>query len=104
MLAINKDIVTFISSKAKGIQNNSGIGIRIFEYKNSYVTPNGFVVFRDDFNVIFNFIFNVNLNDIGGNPCLKEKTIAKLIQIKEKLNLCDIYRTRNPKTKCFTFQ
>ena len=33
-----------------------------------------------------------------------KKTIAKFIQITEKLNLFDIWRIRNPKIKCFTFR
>ena len=36
--------------------------------------------------------------------CLKKKSIAKLIQIKEKINLYDIWRIRNPKIKRFTFR
>ena len=41
-------------------------------------------------------VFNViTLKSLGGNPCLKKKSIAKLIQIKEKFNLCDI---DNPKS------
>ena len=35
---------------------------------------------------------------------MKKKSIAKLIQIKEKFNLCDIWRIRNPKIKRFTFR
>ena len=30
--------------------------------------------------------------------------MAKLIQIKEKFNLCDIWRIQNPKITRFTFQ
>ena len=35
---------------------------------------------------------------------MKKHTLAKTIQIKEKLNLIDIWRIRNPKTKRFTFR
>ena len=35
---------------------------------------------------------------------MKKKSIAKLIQIKERFNLCDIWRIRNPKIKRFTFR
>ena len=35
---------------------------------------------------------------------MKKKSIAKLIQIKEKFNLCEIWRIRNPKIKHFTFR
>ena len=52
----------------------------------------------------FNVIFVISLESLGGDPCLKKKSIAKLIQIKEKFDLCDIWRIRNPKIKCFTFQ
>ena len=51
----------------------------------------------------FNVIFDISLESLGGNPCLKKKSIAKLIQIKEKFDLCDIWRIRNPKIKRFTF-
>ena len=52
----------------------------------------------------FNVMFNISLESLGGNPCLKKKSIAKLIQIKEKFDLCDIWRIRNPKIKRFTFR
>ena len=51
----------------------------------------------------FNVTFDISLESLGGNPCLKMKSIAKLIQIKEKFDLCDIWRMRNPKIKRFTF-
>ena len=53
---------------------------------------------------IKSFIFDISLESIGENPCLKKKSIAKLIQIKEKFNLCDMWRTRNPKIKRFTLR
>ena len=34
----------------------------------------------------------------------KKHTLARAIQIKERLNLLDIWRIRNPKTKGFTFR
>ena len=52
----------------------------------------------------FNVIFDISIESLGGNPCLKKKSIAKLIQIKEKSDLCDIWRIRNPKIKRFTFR
>ena len=50
------------------------------------------------------YIFDISLESLGGNPCFKKKSIAKLIQIKEEINLCDIWRIRNPKIKRFTFR
>ena len=40
----------------------------------------------------FNFIFDINLEGLGGNQCLKKKSVAKLIQMKEKFDLSDIWR------------
>ena len=40
----------------------------------------------------------------GGYPTLKKKSLAKLIEIKETLYLCDIWRIRNPNVKRFTFR
>ena len=37
-------------------------------------------------------------------PVIKKKTIAKLIRITENLDLCDIWRIRNPKRQRFTFR
>ena len=31
----------------------------------------------------FDIIYDINLEKFGGNPCLKKKPIAKLIQIKK---------------------
>ena len=47
------------------------------------------------FGVDFNLCFEAKLEAHGVNPVL--------IQIKEKFDLCDIWRIRNPNTKCYTF-
>ena len=52
----------------------------------------------------FNVILNPSLDSHGGKPVIKKKTTAKLIQITENLDLCDIWRIRNPKRKRFTFR
>ena len=51
----------------------------------------------------FNLFFSTSLETQGGNPILKYKSLTKLIEIKETLDLCDIWRIRNPKSKRFTF-
>ena len=51
----------------------------------------------------FNLFFNTSLENQGENPILKKKSLKKLIDIKENLDLCDIWRIRNPKLKGFTF-
>ena len=58
------------------------------------------IVFGGDFNLIF----DCKLDASGGNPILKRKSLAKLIEIKETLCLCDIWRIRNPNVKRFTFR
>ena len=35
---------------------------------------------------------------------MKKLAVSKLIELKESLNLCDIWRIRNPKSKAFTFR
>ena len=35
---------------------------------------------------------------------MKKKSLAKFIHIKQKINLYDIWRIRNPQTKRFTFR
>ena len=52
----------------------------------------------------FNFFFDTSLDSYGGKPTLKKKAIAKFIKLKEKFDLCDIWRIGNPKTKRYTFQ
>ena len=51
-----------------------------------------------------NLVFDCNLEACGGKPVLKKKSLTKFIEIKESLNLCDIWRIRNPKFKRYTFR
>ena len=52
----------------------------------------------------FNIFFNITCEALGGNPKMKNKSVAKFIHIKESLVLCDIWRVRNPKKKRYTFR
>ena len=49
-------------------------------------------------------VFDCNLEACGGNLVLKKKSLTKSIEIKESLNLCDIWRIRNPKFKRYVFR
>ena len=49
-------------------------------------------------------VFDCNLEVCGGNPVLKKKSPTKFIEIKESLNLCDIWRIRNPRFKRYTLR
>ena len=51
----------------------------------------------------FNIFFGTSLDSYGGKSTLKKKSIAKFMELKEKFDLCDIWRIRNPKTKRYTF-
>ena len=46
--------------------------------------------------------FNSNLEAKGGKPLPKRKSIAKLVDIKESLDICDIWRIGNPNCQSFT--
>ena len=52
----------------------------------------------------FNFIFDISFDALGGNPKLKKGSITKFIEIKEKFDLCDIWKVRNPNKQRFTFR
>ena len=58
------------------------------------------IIFVGDFNIIFDFFLDAQ----GSNPILKKHTVAKTIQIKQRLNFVDIWRIRNPKTKRYNFR
>ena len=52
----------------------------------------------------FNFFLDTKLEAKGGKPVLKKHSIAKIIEILENFDLCDIWRIRNPNLKRFTFR
>ena len=56
--------------------------------ENVDLTKNKSILFPGDFNMFF----YVNLETKVGNPYLKKQSLSKLLHIKEKLNLCDIWR------------
>jgi len=52
----------------------------------------------------WNFIFDKNLDAFGGNPSLKLSSIAEVTKIRNKFQLCNIFRLRNPNKKQYTFR
>ena len=52
----------------------------------------------------FNIFFSSKLEAREGKPIPKRKSIIKLVDIKESLDICDIWRIRNPKRQNFTFR
>ena len=51
----------------------------------------------------FNLFFYLKLKAQCGNPTLKKKSLAKLIEFKETYDLCNIWTVRNTKSTRFTF-
>ena len=51
-----------------------------------------------------NIFFDSSLEASGGNPTIKKKSLRIVLAIKERLDLCDIWRIRNPKTCRYTFR
>ena len=41
------------------------------------------------------------MNANGGSPMLKKRSVSNILEIKEWLDVCDIWRIRNPKVKHF---
>ena len=68
--------------------------------KNLDISQNKRIIFAGDFNIFF----NSKLEGKCGKPLLKRKPIAKLVEIKESLDICDMWRIRNPNTQTFTFR
>ena len=63
--------------------------------ENFNLTKNKPIIFADDFNLFL----DRSLEAKGGFPCPEKQSLSKLLHMKEKLNLCDIWRMRNPKAK-----
>ena len=52
----------------------------------------------------FNLFFDSNLEALGGKPILKGKSVARMVELKEEYDLCDIWRISNPLEKPFTYR
>ena len=50
----------------------------------------------------FNIFFNSKLEAKESKPLSKRKSISKLVDIKERLDICDIWRIRNSKCQNVT--
>ena len=59
-----------------------------------------YIIFSGDFNIFF----NASLKAKSGNAKLKTHTVGKFLELKDKFDLCDIWRIKHPKTKTFTFR
>ena len=64
-----------------------------------HLTQNNNVICAGDFNLLF----NIKLENYGGNPVFKKLSVRKIFELKETYNLMDIWKIRNPKAKQYTF-
>ena len=64
------------------------------------INQNKWIIFAGDFNIFF----SSKLEARGGKPIQKRKSIIKLVDIKERKDVCDIWRIRNRKRQNFTFR
>ena len=64
------------------------------------INQNKRIIFADDFNILF----SSKVEARSGKPIPKRKSITNLVDIKKRLNICDIWRIRNPKRQSFTFR
>ena len=64
------------------------------------INQNKRITFASD----FNFFFVAKVEARGGKPFSKIKFTIKLFYIKESLDICDVWRVRNPKHQNFTFR
>ena len=58
------------------------------------------IIFSGD----FKFFFNASLEATRGNAKLKTHTSGRFLELKDKFDLCDIWRIKHSKTKNFTFR
>ena len=58
------------------------------------------IVLAGDLNVFF----DDKLETKRGKPSLKQKSVAKRLELREEYHLCDIWRIRNPTKKSYTFR
>ena len=64
------------------------------------INQNKIIILAGDFNIFF----SSKLEARGGKPIPKRKSILKLVHINGSLDICDIWRIRNPKRQNFTFR
>ena len=58
------------------------------------------IIFAGDFNLFF----DQKLESAGANAILKKLAVSKLKELEDSLNLCEIWRIRNTKSKEFPFR
>ena len=57
-----------------------------------------------DYFIYVVMMFDISLDADGGSPQLYIKSVAKLLSMMSENDLCDIFRTRNPDSRRFTWR
>ena len=58
------------------------------------------IVWGGDFNLFFDSFLDAD----GRKPQLKMNSLTKLLSTMSERDLCDLFRVRNPDTRCFTWR
>ena len=126
ILAFNRDyeILKYYQDEQGRLQimsiafdNNKYLVINIYNYNKEHEQVDllvklddaleNFGIF-DDHKIIlsgdFNFVYDLKLDTLGGNPTLKLNSLTQIAKMCEKLDLCDIFRVRYPTSRGFTFR
>ena len=68
--------------------------------KNLDISQNKRIIFAGDFSIFFNLKLEIK----GGKPLLKRKSIAKSVEIKQNLGICNIWGIISTNAQNFTFR
>ena len=68
------------------------------------ITRNTRFLWGGDFNTIFDISLDADGGGGGGSPQLYIKSVTKLLSMMSENDLCDIFRTRNPDSRRFTWR
>ena len=86
-------------------ENNEAAQVRLLQHVDTQleqlgIDPETNIVLGGD----LNFYFDKNLEAVGGNPQTKLQSLAAFLKLKEKYDLCDIWRIKHKKEKKYTFR
>ena len=70
-----------------------------FHNKNADISTKN-IILGGDFNLFCDSLIETE----DGNPILEKRSLAKMTEMLENCDLCDIWRIRNTKTKHFTIR
>ena len=99
-VTINAKSFVLINLYILNTENNQTLNTILTTMRTIYINENSNFLQAGNFNVFF----NTNLGCCGGNPPFEQKSVAKLIGIRETFDSCDVRIIINPKMKWFTLR